>query len=192
MVHSLIKSNAELTTEFKTMSKEPKIIHNTTNNFNMLNFLNTECKDAMSLTDFLNTLHITFQQLEETGKYGYLHGIEETFINGIKSLDQGKRPIHCTDAKRFSFYMKDNNGWERQDDTKKLDKALDRLVDKQYECLQEWKVHNPDWENNHRKNKEYIDIMSQITQGHLEEGCKLRKKVHKMVANTCKFTFDGN
>ena len=192
MVHSLIKSNEELTTEMKTLSNTPKIINQTTNNFNMMNFLNTECKDAMNLTDFLNNIKITFQQLEDTSKYGYLHGIQDTFIKCIKEIEQEKRPIHCTDAKRFSFYLKEDNTWHKELTTDKIDKALDKLVDKQYECLQDWKNNNPDWCDNTHKNNQYIDIMSQITKGHLEDGGKLRRKVHKLLANTCKFTFEPN
>ena len=68
--------------------------------------MNTECKDAMNLTDFLNNIKITFQQLEDTSKYGYLHGIQDTFIKCIKEIEQEKR-LFIIDAKRFSFYLKE-------------------------------------------------------------------------------------
>jgi hypothetical protein len=195
MVKDVMKSNNQLQQELIKQANEPKVIHNTTNNinntinnFNMLNFLNTNCKDAMNLTDFIDTLNFTFNQLEDTAKYGYLHGIESTFLRGIKNLDVSERPIHCTDTKRMSFYMKDNNEWCKEDSMTKISRALDRIVDKQFNCLQEWKHANPDWENNTAKNNTCIDIMSQITQGHLEpDGSKFQKKVHRMLATSCKF-----
>jgi hypothetical protein len=192
MVKDVMKTNNELQKELIKQVKEPKVINNTINNtinnFNMLNFLNTNCKDAMNLTDFIDTLKFTFSQLEETAKYGYIHGIETSFLKGIKNLDVCERPIHCTDAKRMSFYMKDNNEWCKEDSMKKISHVLDRIVDKQFNCLQEWKHKNPDWENNTAKNNTCIDIMSQITQGHLEtDGSKFQKKVHRMLASSCKF-----
>ena len=195
MFKDVLNANKELQKELIKKNNEPRIIHNTTNNtynttnnFNMLNFLNTECKDAMNLTDFIDTLSITFKELEETAKNGYIHGIQTTLLQGIQKLHMNNRPIHCTDMKRLSFYMKDNDEWSKQESITKINKALDKIVDKQFACLQQWKSENPDWENNTRKNNTCVDIMSQITRGHLEpHGNKLQKKVHKMLATTCRF-----
>ena len=158
----------------------------------MINFLNDQCKDAINFHDFIENLEIDFTQLKDISKYGYLYGIQQTFVKEILGLNREQRPIHCTDTKRFTFYLKENHGWNRENGTENLDKALNRLVNKQFNCLQKWKLENPDWNENQSKYDTYVDIMSEIMKGDSEkDGLRFKKKAHKLIGSICKLDFDG-
>ena len=86
--------------------------HNKT--FNLQFFLNEQCKDAMNMVDFVNSLELTLQDAENVGKLGYVRGISNIIIDNLKALDIYKRPIHCTDTKRDVMYVKDDNKWEKE------------------------------------------------------------------------------
>ena len=201
IVDTLVTQNEKLQKQLIEMAKEPKIVHNTTNNMhntsnttiNMMSFLNNECKNAMNFKDFIENLHIDFNQLEGISKYGYLHGIQESFIKGIKDLKTSERPIHCTDTKRFTFYLKDNDSWNKHTDTSNIDNALSKLVNKQFNCLQQWKIDNPDWNENPSKYDKYVDIMSEIMKGDNEkDGSKYKKKAHRLIGNVCKLKIEDD
>jgi hypothetical protein len=83
--------------------------HNTNNQFNLQFFLNETCKDAMNIVDFVNSLQLTIDDFETTGKLGFVDGISRIFIKELKKLETEKLPIHCTDFKRETVYIKDNN-----------------------------------------------------------------------------------
>jgi hypothetical protein len=186
LVHTLLQENKELQKKLIEITNEPKIINN--NTFNMMNFLNSECKDALNFKDFITNLQISFKQLRDTAEYGYLHGIESAFITEIKKLKQTERPIHCTDLKRFTFYMKDDDEWNKQTGTEEIDKALGTIINKQFNCLQQWKIDNPDWNENQQKYDIYVDIMSEITKGDSEiDGLKFKRRAHKLIGEVCKF-----
>ena len=74
-------------------------------------FLNEQCKDAMNLTDFVKNIHCQIQDLEYTGKAGYVAGISKMLVDNLSNLEVTKRPIHCTDVKRKSMYVKKDNEW---------------------------------------------------------------------------------
>ena len=99
-------------------------IHNTTNNthqsFNLQFFLNETCKDAMNIMDFVSQLQVCSKDLEETGRIGFANGISKIFINGLKQINISDRPIHCSDMKRETLYIKNNNEWNKEDEDKTL------------------------------------------------------------------------
>ena len=186
LVHTLLQENKELQKKLVDVTNEPKIINN--NTFNMMNFLNNECKNALNFTDFITNIKITFTQLEDTARMGYLHGIEDAFISEIKKLKHHERPIHCTDLKRFTFYLKDDDEWNKKTGTDEINKALGTIVNKQFNCLQQWKIDNPDWYDNQSKYDKYVDIMAEITKGDsMSEGNKMKRKAHKIIGQVCKF-----
>jgi hypothetical protein len=97
--------------------------HNKT--FNLQVFLNEDCKDAMNITDFVNSINLQLSDLESVGKLGYVEGISDIIIKNLKALDVTKRPVHCTDPKRETIYIKDGDVWEKdEDDNKKLRKMI--------------------------------------------------------------------
>ena len=132
----------------------------TTNNnkFNLNFFLNETCKDAMNLSDFVNSLQITITDLENIGKLGYTEGISRIFTNGLKELDVSKRPIHCSDLKRETVYVKNENKWEKEADH--LKKAIKQITNKNIRLIPKWKEENPGHQEYHnKKNDEYLKIM---------------------------------
>jgi len=152
IVMELIKQNQEFknllmeqNSKIVDLSNKTTIINNTnSNNFNLNVFLNEKCKDAMNIMDFVNDLNIGFNDLENVGRLGYVEGISRIFLNGLKQLDVYKRPIHCTDIKRETLYVKDNNKWDKDDEKDKIKKAISKIAFKNTQKIPEWNRLHPD------------------------------------------------
>jgi len=133
--------------------------HNKTFNLNF--FLNETCKDAMNITDFVNSLALNLQDVEKVGELGYAEGISRMFLNGLSQLDVEKRPIHCSDLKREVLHIKDKDKWERDTENQdKLKKAIKDLSTKNIMLLDDWQRENPGCkEYNNTKNDIYLKMM---------------------------------
>lgn len=122
--------------------------HNTTHNnqhFNLNFFLNEQCKDALNLTDFIESINPSFQDLEYVGKNGYVSGITKIIMDSLSQLDIYKRPVHCTDVKREVIHVKDDDKWDRDtEDNKKIRKLIDSVADKNLKLVSPWVTENPD------------------------------------------------
>jgi hypothetical protein len=119
--------------------------NNNNNQFNLQFFLNETCKNAMNITDFVNSLQLTSQDFENTGKLGYVDGITKIIINKLNSVDTTVRPMHCTDVKRETLYIKDENVWEKEDDNKtKFKKVINQIANKNLNQINKWKDEHPD------------------------------------------------
>jgi hypothetical protein len=119
--------------------------NNNNNQFNLQFFLNETCKNAMNITDFVNSLQLTSQDFENTGKLGYVDGITKIIINKLNSVDTTVRPIHCTDVKRETLYIKDENVWEKEDEHKtKFKKVINQIANKNLNQINKWKDEHPD------------------------------------------------
>jgi len=155
--------------------------NNTTNNnkFNLNIFLNEKCKDALNITDFVDSLQLQLGDLEETGRLGYVQGISRIFINGLKQLDVYKRPIHCSDAKRETLYVKDNNSWEKEDtDKKKITRAIRHVSIKNAKQVGEWTRENKGYNDAaNKKSDKYLKIISEANGGEPEEINKIIKTI---------------
>ena len=117
---------------------------NNNNKFNLNFFLNTQCKDAMSIQSFMENLKLGCKELEHMGDVGYLNGMIDIFNNTIGNMDVYKRPLHCTDLKREVLYFKQGNDWERDSEDKKhLKKLIKNVESKNYDNLQEWQKEHP-------------------------------------------------
>lgn len=197
IISKLIQQNIDLVSqnqEFKQMMIEQnKTIvelankttivnnNNTTNNnkFNLNIFLNEKCKDALNITDFVDSLQLQLEDLEETGRLGYAQGISRIFINGLKQLDVYKRPIHCSDAKRETLYVKDNNSWEKEDsDKKKITRAIRHVSIKNAKQVGEWTRENKGYNDaTNKKSDKYLKIMSEANGGEPEEINRIIKTI---------------
>ena len=127
--------------ELITATREmvPKIGNN---NVSINVFLNEHCKDAMNLTDFVDQIRITLDDLMKTRQSGYVDGIANIFIRNLKDLSVVKRPIHCSDKKRLKFYVKEDDKWDK-DDGDKMKKAIDEVAIKQVRAIKGWEVAHP-------------------------------------------------
>ena len=126
--------------------------HNTTNNtnshnktFNLQFFLNETCKDAMNITDFVDSIKLQLSDLENVGKLGYVEGISNIIVKNLNDLDVTERPIHCTDKKREVIYVKDDNKWEKEDEEKKkIKKVIKHVANKNIRLIKNFKEAHPD------------------------------------------------
>ena len=148
LVIEIIKQNQELQKQNNELQKQmlevikngttnnsTNIVGNTTNShnkaFNLQFFLNETCKDAMNIGEFVDSLKLQLSDLEKVGEAGYIEGISSIIVKNLKELDITKRPVHCTDKKRETIYIKDDNKWEKEDDNKtKLRKAIKKISSK--------------------------------------------------------------
>lgn len=150
LVFELLDQNKTLQKQIIELSKERNIVVNNTNNnqFNLNFFLNEQCKDAINMTDFVNSLEITLDDLTYTRNQGLVEGISKVMIDGLKQMDLYKRPIHCTDQKRDTIYIKDNHTWARDEGNIRLKKAFVDIANKEYFAIKMWMDSNPEWESN--------------------------------------------
>ena len=150
------------------------IIHNTTNNkitnnnqFNLNVFLQQTCKDAINMSDFIDSLEINTKSLERTGTHGYVNGISKIFTDGLRKLKVHERPIHCTDLKREVLYIKDNDKWEKDtEDNKQFKKALGTVVYRNMIQIVKWEEETPGASNPESEIYElYFEIVGQSLGG---------------------------
>ena len=143
-------------------------INNTTNNnqFNINVFLNDQCKDAMNLADFVHNIKCQVEDLENVGRVGYVAGISKMLIDNLSNLEVTKRPIHCTDVKRKSMYVKKDNEWKKDDKNEEVRKAINQVANKNIQNIEGWRVKNIDQTGNSvtggtAKRQQYLDIVGQ-------------------------------
>jgi uncharacterized protein YxeA len=156
------------------------------NNFNLNLFLNEKCKDAMNIMDFVDSLKLTLQDLEKTAELGYVKGITNIIVNGLNQLDICKRPIHCSDAKRETLYVKDNDSWEKENnEKKKITRAIRHISIKNAKQVGEWTRENKGYnDSSNKKNDKYLKIVSEANGGEPEE-------INKIISNvSSKVTID--
>ena len=157
----LMKQNTELTNTIKEIV--PKIGNNNTtmnnnNQFNLQVFLNEDCKDAINFSDFIKQIQVSFEDLENQAENGYINGISKLFIDNLQELGTHKRPIHCTDKKRKTLYIKENNEWDKEGSQNTLKKGIRDVSMKTMNCLFQEKEENQE---------EYDDIESDFSQKYL-------------------------
>ena len=161
---------------------------NTTNKFNMQIFLNETCKDAMNITEFVNSLVLTFKDLEDLGRYGYTQGITNIFTRGLQATEVSKRPIHCSDMKRLIIYINDVNGWEKDNSSQeKVIQLIRKIAGKNLRQATEWMrinhsmIHGPD----SYEQRQYLKMISQWFGGTDEENVKIYNKIIRNIAPQC-------
>ena len=172
------------------LAKNQQVINNnTTNNtnnnqFNLQFYLNETCKDAMNIVDFVNSLKLTTDDFETTGKLGFVEGISRIFIKALKQMEKEKLPIHCTDLKRETVYIKDKNIWEKEnDDKRKLKWTIDRIAQLNLNQNQNWLEKYPVCKENNTKENEKFTAMALVALGGRgeEEDNKYREKIMRNV-----------
>jgi len=175
------------------LTKEVKVVNNTTNNttnnnnnFNLQVFLNDTCKDAVNLVDFVESLQVQLKDLEETARLGYSEGVSRIFINGLNELDVNKRPIHCRDAKRETLYIKEQDEWTKDDTNKtKLSKAIKTVGRKNIQQIFEWQKKNPEYKDPESKqNDKYLNLVYNTMSGSTTE--EQEKNMTKIIKNITK------
>ena len=141
----------------------PKLGNNNNNKISINVFLNEHCKNAMNLTDFVDNIKVSIQDLEYTTQHGYAKGISNIFTKHLTDMAVTDRPIHCSDKKRLQFYIKDSDKWEKDTTHTKLDKTIDDVTNKQFWYLKEWEKENPDHLVDEQKGKIWLQMMKNMS-----------------------------
>ena len=164
--------------------------NNTTNShnksFNLNFFLNETCKDAWNISDFVKSIKPSLEDLETTGRLGYVEGVSNIILKNLNTLDSNMRPIHCTDIKREILYVKDNDEWIKEQDEKPvLTKAIKVIANENIKNINEWRTSNPGCTSaDSRKNDMYLKIVSNAMSGSSsDETCK---NINKIIGNVSK------
>ena len=211
LIIMLIKEN----TEFKNMmigqqnmmmeqqNMMMKVIENGTNNtnntnithtnshnkaFNLNFFLNETCKDAMNITDFVDSIKLQLSDLEKVGEVGYVEGISNIIIKNLNDLDETKRPVHCTDKKRETIYIKDQGQWEKEDDNKtKLKKSINKIAHKNIKLITEFREKYPECRKSESRisdkyNKMIIEAMGGPGDNNVEKSEKIIRNITKVIS----------
>jgi hypothetical protein len=174
------------------LSKNNSITNNTTTNshnktFNLNMFLNETCKNAMNINEFVDSLQLQISDLENVGEVGYIEGISSIIIKKLNTLDITERPIHCTDKKRETMYIRDENKWEKEDEKKtKMHKMVGRVANKNINLISEFQKLHPEWKKCSSKyadqhNKIVIESMGGKGDNEYEKQEKIIKKIAKEV-----------
>lgn len=195
LVLEVVKQNNELANKIVDICKTGQtnmvnsnnVISNNTNTFNLNVFLNEKCKDAMNITDFVDSIQLDLADLETVGKLGYVEGISNIIVKNLKALDITERPIHCADKKREVIYIKDEDKWEKEDDDKKkLKKVIKKIAYKNEKLLPQYKQKYPDYNDSESKrsdqfSKIIIEAMGGAGDNDAEKEQKILKKIAKEV-----------
>ena len=197
----LMKENSEMKNiMLEQQNMMLKVIENGTNNttnntthtnshnktFNLQFFLNETCKDAMNIMDFVESIKLQLSDLERVGELGYVEGISNIIVKNLKELDVTQRPVHCTDKKRETMYIKDEDKWEKDEENKKLHKVVRKVTCKNQNLIPKFKETHPDCNTYHSKfsdqyNKIIIESMGGKGDNDYEKEEKIIKNISKQV-----------
>jgi hypothetical protein len=203
LVMDVVKQNQELTNKIVdicTNSQINSLINGQTNSqinnisqnnynsnnktFNLQFFLNETCKDAMNISDFIDSLQLQLSDLENVGKIGYVEGISNIIVKSLNALDETERPIHCTDKKRETFYIKDENKWEKEDAEKnKIKKVIKKVACKNQRLLMKYKEEHPGCNYSESKfSEQYSKLVIEAMGGAGSNDAEKEEKIIKKIA----------
>jgi hypothetical protein len=192
LIMMLIKENSDLKNMVLDVCQKIQPLNNTVNShnvnsnnktFNLNVFLNEHCKDAMNITDFVESLKLQLSDLESVGKLGFVNGISNIIVKNLNSLDETKRPIHCTDTKREVLYIKDEDKWEKDNESNnKIRKVIKKIADKNARLLPKFKEKYPDCVKASSKfSDQYNKIIVESFDNDMEKEDKIIRNIAKEV-----------
>jgi uncharacterized protein (DUF2235 family) len=204
LIIMLLKQNADLIKGQQDMTMEivKNGTNNTTNNnnnnntthtnshnkaFNLNFFLNETCKNAMNINDFVDSIKLQLSDFMEVGEAGYVKGISNIIVKKLNALDETVRPIHCTDQKRETFYVKDENKWEKEEeDFKRIRRMIKRVTDKNERLMMTYKEKYPDYnEYDSKRSDQYSMFVIEALGG---AGDDTKEKENKIINHISKAT----
>jgi hypothetical protein len=159
--------------------------NNNNKTFNLQFFLNETCKDAMNIMDFVDSIKLQLTDLERMGEVGYVEGISKIITSNLKALDISLRPVHCTDKKRETMYIKDEDKWEKEDDNKTtMRKVIKKVANKNIKLLPQFREKNPEYGNSSsiisdKYDKMVIEVMGGLGNDDLEKEDKIIHNISK-------------
>ena len=195
LIEYLIKENSEFKSLIMELIKKDNNISNSNINstvnshnktFNLQFFLNEQCKDALNIGEFVDSIKLQLTDLENTGRLGYVEGVSKILIKNLNELDVVKRPIHCSDLKREVLYIKDNDKWSKENEDKQvIKKAIKDVANKNIRQITEWANLNPDCkQSDSKKNNQYLNIVMNAMSGGSNE--EQNSNIDKIIKNITK------
>jgi protein-tyrosine phosphatase len=194
LVLMLFQQNNKVQDAIIEMSKQISSTNNTTNNhnshnqttnnsFNLQFFLNETCKNAMNITDFVDSIKLQLSDLISVGEVGYVEGISNIIVKNLSALDVTERPVHCTDKKREIFYIKDEDKWEKDENDKKIRKLIKNVAYKNQKLFPKFKENYPDYNNSTSKYSDQYSkiVIESLADGDIEKEDKIIKKISKVI-----------
>jgi hypothetical protein len=176
----LIQKSQQVSTinNSQSINSNNNITNSNNKQFNIQIFLNEQCKNAMNITDFVNSLKLTLNDLEKTGELGYVKGLTNIIVNGLNELDIYQRPIHCSDIKRETMYIKDNDAWAKENgDKTNIKRMIKHISYKNAKQVGAWTKENKGYNDSYnKKNDKYLKIVSEANSGEEDE-------VNKIISN---------
>jgi hypothetical protein len=197
MVLEVVKQNQELMNQNQELQKHMielckngtnnTLINNTTNShnkaFNLNFFLNETCKDAMNIMDFVESIKLQLSDLEKVGELGYVEGISNIIVKNLNELDVTQRPVHCTDKKRETMYIRDEDKWEKDENNTKIKKAIKRVASKNQRLLPKFKEAHPDCGTYHSKySDQYNKIIIESVGGSGDNDAEKEEKIIRNIS----------
>jgi hypothetical protein len=188
LILTLIQQNNELQKQMLEVIKNGTNINNTTNShnktFNLQVFLNETCKDAMNIMDFVDSIKIQLADMESIGELGFVNGMSKLIIKNLKALDENQRPVHCSDPKRDTMYVKDSNVWEKEDsENMKIKKAIKYIAHKNICALPQWRDKYPDCVySDSKKSDQYNHIVLEAMGGSGDNDEEKANRIVKKIA----------
>ena len=192
IIKLLLQQNNELQNKVleicknNTINNSNNIITNNSHNktFNLQFFLNETCKNAMNIKDFVNSIKLQLTDLESVSRLGYVDGLSKIIIKNLNALDVTERPVHCSDPKRDTMYVKDEDKWEKEaEDNHIVLKAIEDIANKNSKQVKEWKIKNPDCSSSKsNKSDQYCHILMKVVCSNNDDNnAKVLKKIAKEV-----------
>jgi len=193
LIVELIKQNGEILKQLAEIVKEPRTYTNNNNHsnnktFNLQFFLNETCKNAMNVSEFVENIKIDFDDVENLGNTGYVKGITDIIVKNLHTLGITERPFHCTDTKRETIYIKDNDAWNKDTEEKTKFKAvLKEIANKNLDATKDWTQQHPEVRVlDSEENKMYLKLFEQVICVKEENNPKYHEKVIKNMMNSIK------
>ena len=157
IINKIIEENS------KTLNNIIPYIGTSINNKMTINlFLNEQCKNAMNISEFVDKLNLSLEDLMYTINNGYVKGISNIFVKNLKELEPTMRPIHCSDVKRLQFYVKDENEWIKEKANEKISRTISQISNKQLNKIKEWEMNNPDWSNSELLRERFLNMLENV------------------------------
>ena len=160
LIMMLLKQNTELLEIVKNGTHITTHTNSHNKTFNLNLFLNETCKNAMNISEFVDSIQLQLSDLEKVGELGYVEGMSSIILKNLNALDVTLRPVHCTDKKRETMYIKDEDKWEKEDEKKtKMHKMIRKVANKNIDLISDFKAMYPDWK---KYNSKYADQFNKI------------------------------
>jgi len=186
IMKKLLVQNNQTNEKIDTLKNIVPKIGDTYNNKLSINiYLNEKCKDAMNLTDFVDNINVTLEDLDYTKNHGFVKGISNIFVKQLQDMEPTQRPIHCSDTKRLQFYIKDENKWNRDQKHNKINSTIENVAMLQIKKIKQWEKEHPNYLNNEAQLMEWHSLVHAMMGGDTEEErIKYSSSIKKQLSNT--------